>query len=184
MHSDFSKRKITELFPELDVFKTSQLYKMGIKTTKIENYNIIKFAIFGGVDPQKKVDVVLRVLSKVKKMNHDVNFFLTIVGGINNQTKAELDLLIKDNLKEHVKITGRVDKKEFMQYFYDTDILIALRYPTMGETSAVVMRAMQLGIPCIVNNIGWYSELPEHIIKITVDNMEVELESSILDVSK
>ncbi len=182
VHSEFAKTKISDLFPALDVYRINQLYKMDVKTKKPEENKIIKFAIFGGVDPQKKVDIVLKVFTKIKKINKDASFLLTIVGGINDQAKYELDLLIKDHLTEHVKITGRVDEKEFMEYFLDTDILIALRYPTMGETSAVVMRAMQLGIPCIVNDIGWYSELPEHIMKIPIDTMEAELESTILEI--
>ena len=182
VHSDFVKEKIELVFPDLDVYRIDQLYNMDIVASKKINSEIVKFAIFGGVEPQKKVDVILKVFTEIKKMNHDANFLLTIVGGINDQAKYELDLLIKDQLEGHVKITGRVNEKEFMEYFLDTDILIALRYPTMGETSAVVMRAMQLGIPCIVNDIGWYSELPEHIMKIPVDNMEAELESTILEI--
>jgi len=36
-----------------------------------------------------------------------------------------------------------------------------LRQPTLGETSAAVLRAMAAGRPTILFDHGWYSELPE-----------------------
>jgi len=44
--------------------------------------------------------------------------------------------------------------------------MIALRMPTMGETSAVVMKALQAGLPTIVSDHGWYAELPECVRKL------------------
>jgi hypothetical protein len=34
---------------------------------------------------------------------------------------------------------------------------------------------MQMGIPVIVNNIGWYGELPDFVDKLSVKNMQNEL---------
>ncbi len=39
----------------------------------------------------------------------------------------------------------------------------------MGECSAVVSRTLQMGIPCIVNDLGWYAELPPFVEKLPTD---------------
>ena len=41
------------------------------------------------------------------------------------------------------------------------DVLVNLRYPTMGETSGSVIRALSLGKPLVVSDVGWFSELPD-----------------------
>ena len=54
------------------------------------------------------------------------------------------------------------------------DVLVNLRYPTMGETSGSVIRALSLGKPLIVSDVGWFSELPDDaVLKVPVDEFEV-----------
>ena len=54
------------------------------------------------------------------------------------------------------------------------DVLVNLRYPTMGETSGSVIRALSLGRPLIVSDVGWFSELPDDVVlKVPVDEYEV-----------
>jgi glycosyltransferase involved in cell wall biosynthesis len=57
-----------------------------------------------------------------------------------------------------------------------TDICVSLRYPTMGETSGVAVRALEAGRPQVVSDIGWFSELPEEVaLKVPVGDDEVEV---------
>jgi glycosyltransferase involved in cell wall biosynthesis len=54
------------------------------------------------------------------------------------------------------------------------DVLVNLRYPTMGETSGSVIRALALGQPLLVSDVGWFSELPDDaVLKVPVDDYEV-----------
>jgi glycosyltransferase involved in cell wall biosynthesis len=54
------------------------------------------------------------------------------------------------------------------------DVLVNLRYPTMGETSGSVIRALSLGKPLVVSDVGWFSELPDDaVLKVPVDEYEV-----------
>ena len=54
------------------------------------------------------------------------------------------------------------------------DVLVNLRYPTMGETSGSVIRALSLGRPLVVSDVGWFSELPDDVVlKVPVDEYEV-----------
>ncbi len=55
------------------------------------------------------------------------------------------------------------------------DACVSLRYPTMGETSGVVVRALALGTPLVVSDVGWFAELPDAVaLKVPVAGGEVE----------
>lgn len=188
VHSEFVKERIKSCFPKLNVYKVDQLYKMSVPKKKApdnkSDNKVVKFGILGGVDPQKKVDLVLKSFAQVSKKHGCNNFHLIIVGGIDKRCKYIQKLPKKYQIDDSVKITGRVSRDDFFKYFSDIDVLIALRNPTMGETSAIVMRAMQLGIPSIVSDIGWYHELPLYVKKISIHNSEEELENTIVELLK
>ena len=41
------------------------------------------------------------------------------------------------------------------------DVVVSLRAPTMGETSGSAIRALSLGRPLVVSDLGWFAELPD-----------------------
>ena len=53
------------------------------------------------------------------------------------------------------------------------DAIVSLRSPTMGETSGSAIRALSLGKPLVVSDVGWFSELPDDaVLKVPVDERE------------
>ena len=57
-----------------------------------------------------------------------------------------------------------------------TDICVSLRYPTMGETSGIAVRALEAARPQVVSDVGWFSELPDEVaLKVPVGDDEVEV---------
>ena len=62
------------------------------------------------------------------------------------------------------------------------DVLVNLRHPTMGETSGSVIRALSLGKPLVVSDVGWFSELPDAVaLKVPVGDDEVEALTAALE---
>lgn len=60
------------------------------------------------------------------------------------------------------------------QLLADCDISVSLRWPTMGETSGMAIRALSLGKPLVVSDAAWFSELPDSVaVKVPVDEFEV-----------
>jgi hypothetical protein len=52
----------------------------------------------------------------------------------------------------------------------------------MGETSGVVIRALSLGKPLVVSDVGWFSELPDEVcLKVPVDESEPEAVEAALE---
>ncbi len=53
------------------------------------------------------------------------------------------------------------DLRVFYSWLAAADVVINLRSPTLGEASAVALRALAAGRPVIVFDHGWYAELPD-----------------------
>jgi glycosyltransferase involved in cell wall biosynthesis len=67
-----------------------------------------------------------------------------------------------------------VSEERFQSLMAACDVLVNLRSPTMGETSGSVIRALALGKPVLVSDVGWFSEIPDGAaLKIPVDDYEV-----------
>ncbi len=77
---------------------------------------------------------------------------------------------------------GYVEEARLWQLMAGCDILVSLRAPTMGETSGIVMRALSLGKPLVISDVGWFSELPEGaVVKVPVGEGETEALAAALD---
>jgi glycosyltransferase involved in cell wall biosynthesis len=77
-------------------------------------------------------------------------------------------------LTEGVERIDYVPEERMWSLMAACDVLVNLRYPTMGETSGSVIRALALGKPLLVSDVGWFSELPDDaVLKVPVDDYEV-----------
>ncbi len=69
-----------------------------------------------------------------------------------------------------------VDERRFWSLMARCDAIVSLRAPTMGETSGSAIRALSLGKPLVVSDVGWFAELPETVaFKVPVDEREVDV---------
>ena len=68
-----------------------------------------------------------------------------------------------------------VDEQRLWSLMAAADAVVSLRSPTMGETSGTVIRALSLGKPLLVSNVGWFSELPDDVaLKVAPDGREID----------
>jgi glycosyltransferase involved in cell wall biosynthesis len=86
----------------------------------------------------------------------------------------ELDRRIASlQLEDAVERHGYVDEQRLWSIIAACDACVSLRWPTMGETSAGVLRVLSLGKPLVVSDVDAFSELP-HVLKVKPDEREVE----------
>jgi glycosyltransferase involved in cell wall biosynthesis len=70
---------------------------------------------------------------------------------------------------------GYVDEDALWSIIAACDACVSLRWPTMGETSAGVIRVLSLGKPLVVSDVDAFAELPdEAVLKVKPDEREVE----------
>ena len=70
---------------------------------------------------------------------------------------------------------GFVSESRLWALMAACDIHVSLRSPTMGETSGTAIRALTLGKPLVVTDVGWFCELPEGVaLKVSLGTDEID----------
>ncbi len=131
------------------------------------------FGTFGNVNASKRVPQLLEAFATVRQ-RHEASALL-LVGA----TSPGFDL---DRRLQRLGLDGAglvregyVDERRLWELMAAADVHVNLRSPTMGETSGTAIRALSLGRPLIVSDVGWFSELPDDVaLKIPVDEQEVD----------
>ena len=131
------------------------------------------FASFGNVNASKRVPQLLESFARVRKERAEST--LLLVGAVS--PGFDLDRRLQRLGLDGAGLVreGYVDERRLWELMLAADVHVSLRSPTMGETSGTAIRALSLGKPLIVSDVGWFSELPGEVaLKVPVDEHEVE----------
>ena len=76
-------------------------------------------------------------------------------------------------LSAHARHIGFTPIEDFNGYMAACDIVLNLRYPTVGESSGTLLRALGMGKAVVVSDVGSFREYPDEIcLKAPVDASE------------
>lgn len=127
---------------------------------------------FGWVNANKRPQVVLNAVSALIQRNYSVK--LCFWG---KAPDDEILHLAKElGLEDRIVISGYIDGNEYEAALQLTDIVVNLRYPSMGESSGTLCETFKAGKPVIVSDINQYQEFPDEVCwKLPVCNQEEEL---------
>ena len=121
---------------------------------------------FGHVNEAKRIPRLLAAFERLRGGRPDAR--LLLVG----RASARLEGL---ELPEGVIRENHVDERRLWSLMAACDVCVNLRAPTMGETSGSVVRALSLGKPLVVSDVGWFAELPDAAaVKVAPDEHEVD----------
>jgi len=128
---------------------------------------------FGVVNSSKRIPELLEAFARLRLRGTDQT--LLLVGptspGFDLDRRLQRLGLAGDGLVRE----GWVDEGRLWALMAGADVCVNLRHPTMGETSGSVIRAMSLGKPLVVSDVGWFAELPAGVaLKIPVDDGETD----------
>ncbi len=130
------------------------------------------FATFGNVNASKRVPQLLEAFARVRPQLPTSR--LLLVGAVSPGFDLERRLQRLGLDGSGLVREGYVDEGRLWQLMAAADVHVNLRSPTMGETSGTAIRALSLGKPLIVSDVGWFSELPDGVaLKVPVDDKEV-----------
>ena len=128
---------------------------------------------FGHLNETKRVPQLYAAFSDLRRSRPDAR--LLLVGSATPRV-ARLDP------PEGVTREEYVSEERLWSLMSACDAIVSLRSPTMGETSGTAIRALSLGKPLVVSDVGWFAELPaEAVLKVPVDEREVETLSAALE---
>src|SRR6202008_4628716 len=75
----------------------------------------------------------------------------------------------------HVRHIDYAPIEDFNGFIGACDIVLNLRYPTVGENSGTLMRALGMGKAVVVSDVGSFAEFPDEVcLKAPVDASEEE----------
>jgi glycosyltransferase involved in cell wall biosynthesis len=126
---------------------------------------------FGYLNMNKRIPQVLAAFASLRRRLPGARLLLVGAAGERFDVGRRLE---RFGLTEGVQRLDYVPEERMWSLMAACDVLVNLRYPTMGETSGSVIRALSLGRPLLVSDVGWFSELPDDVVlKIPVDELEV-----------
>ncbi len=129
--------------------------------------------IFGFLKPYKRIAESLRAFRRLLRVEPRARMILV------GEPHPDLPLagLIRSlGLGAAVRVLGFVGMGEFTGYLAASDIVLNLRYPTVGETSGTLLRSFGLGRAVIVSDVGAFAEYPDEIcLKVPAGAAEEDL---------
>jgi glycosyltransferase involved in cell wall biosynthesis len=131
------------------------------------------FGCFGHLNESKRIPQLLTAFERLRVSRPDAR--LLLVGAL----VSRLDGL---ELPEGVIREDYVSEQRLWSLMGSCDAIVSLRSPTMGETSGSAIRALTLGKPLVVSDVGWFAELPGDVaIRVPVDDREPEALAAALE---
>jgi len=124
--------------------------------------------LFGFLTAAKRANVVLEAFAQAREQ--DPSLTLLVVG--EPAPNIDVDAMRRDG----VVFTGYVPDEDFASYYAAADRLVNLRYPSAGETSGTLIRALDAGKPVAVSDYAQFAELPDDCVtKIPLGGDEVNM---------
>jgi glycosyltransferase involved in cell wall biosynthesis/SAM-dependent methyltransferase len=129
--------------------------------------------IFGYLKPYKRIAESLRAFRRLLRLVPDVKMIL--VGEPHPDFPVEA-MIRTMGLAANVRVLGFAPIADFVGYLGACDIVLNLRFPTVGESSGTLLRSLGLGKAVMVSEVGSFQEFPDDIcLKVPVGPGEEDL---------
>jgi glycosyltransferase involved in cell wall biosynthesis len=137
---------------------------------------------FGHQNMNKRIPQLLEAFTLLRKARPGARLLLVGVAAERFDLDRRLERLGIGG--EALVREGYVSEQRLSSLMAACDVLVNLRFPTMGETSGSVIRGLALGKAMLVSDVGWFSELPDGVVlKIPVDEFEVPTIAAALELA-
>lgn len=130
------------------------------------------FGIFGFLKPYKRIHEALRAFARLRSTHPQARMVLV---GEEHPHCPLRPLIAELGIERAVGIAGYVALEDFTTGIAACDVCLNLRWPTVGETSGSLLRALALGKPTLVSEVGAFVEYPDDVvIQIPVSHRETD----------
>ena len=129
--------------------------------------------IFGYLKPYKRIAESLRAFRRLLRLVPNVKMIL--VGEAHPEFPVET-MIRSMGLSANVRVLGFAPIADFVGYLGACDIVLNLRFPTVGESSGTLLRSLGLGKAVMVSEVGSFQEFPDDVcLKVPVGPGEEDL---------
>jgi glycosyltransferase involved in cell wall biosynthesis len=129
-----------------------------------------RLTVFGFLGPNRKLPLLLRALATFPER---ARFRLDIFGTMDGEEKMH-QLVCRLGLSETVTLHGFVSGSELDAALRETDLVVNLRDPSMGEASGSQLHLWQYALPSLVTQRAWYATVPEVTVAFVRPEHEIE----------
>lgn len=162
VHSRFAAENARRARPDVPLAIIPALVQMHNGRSRRDELGIpeeaVLFASFGQITLEKRIEAALSAFGRLLA-DHPHSHYL-LVGEAHPAVGVD-DIVAHLGLEERVHHVGYVaDFETFVDWIHTADVVVNLRQPTVGETSAIALRAMAAARPLVVYDHGWYAEIP------------------------
>lgn len=143
----------------------------------------ILLVTIGHVNPNKRIDRILHVLSNNPKIAERLTYL--VIGLCENGPYYEIlqDLVRRHALSRTVRFLGFKPDAELHSYMAAAEGFINLRFPAMEGASWSLIEELHFGKPVIVTDTGCYSELPDDcVFKVRPDHEEHDIREALIKI--
>jgi len=138
----------------------------------------IVIASFGLATREKRISSVLAALVVLRAYHPDILYVIAGESSKNYDIRYHIE---RFGLQDNVRVTGFLERNQFQEWMNRADIVVNLRYPSAGEMSATLLRAMACGKPVLISRLQQTEEIPvDAVLRIRPDQEQSELCSNIL----
>ena len=136
------------------------LPKRFIDTEKVR-FKWLVIAHFGFVTQPKRPFLLIEAFARLRASGRRCHLLFAGQDDTSGRLTAEVERL---GLTGEVTITGYLERQQMDALISSVDIVVSLRFPHVGETSATLGAALAAGRPVVVQETGSWAELPEHAV--------------------
>jgi len=131
------------------------------------------FGAFGYLKPYKRIAETLRAFRRLVKEVPEAKMILV---GEPHPEFPVTRLINSLGLQAHVRVLGFTPIEDFAGYIAACDVVLNLRFPTVGESSGSLLRALGMGCAVLVSDLGSFAEFPDDVcLKVPVDSHEEDV---------
>ncbi len=170
VHSYYTERMVRQINPDIKTCKINLVQEIPEKNDNCFHPAAISkgfcLGSLGFIAPSKQNHLICEAVCQYNTgASSPITYFMIGEGDY-----------VNSYLGKYIRKTGFLDNDDYFRSLQKCNLILNLRYPYGGESSATVLQAMAYGKPCVVTDIGWFSELPDDcVIKVSKDITSDEL---------
>lgn len=164
VHSQYTANEIRKINAKTSIYKIHLIHcgtqKESYRTNYLRKLFNIKDTDFivgavGFIGPSKQNHLSCMAVKEYNNTHKDKIHYIMIGDGN----------YVDDLLDDYIHKTGFLANEDFFDAINSCDLILNLRYPYNGESSATLIQCMAMGKTCVVTDIGCFSEVPDNCVK-------------------
>jgi glycosyltransferase involved in cell wall biosynthesis len=168
VHSRFALDRVAEVSPapachiDFPIFGPAEAFVADRPTVRRKD-DRVELLSFGVLNPNKLAHSTIEALAASPLLRSRVRY--RVIGKGDAEYTARLTELVRQHrLEDVVHLLGYRSNEELRDALATADVVVNLRNPHLGESSATLLTALVAGVATVVWDHGFYGEFPDDVV--------------------